>query len=554
MTSEEKIPLFSRKASGLVRELSTAKAFAYNLMTGCYGWNPSYAITFIGTYGASALILGWSLWTWMWLLAIPFLTLYGVCFVWLCSSIPRSGGDYIYSSRIMTPYLGWIESFGLVFGCWAVVGANIWETVNSVHGLAKVNALLFPGTAWEWWANLLNDPMNFFYIGLPFFAATVLLYFQPPRRLYSLITVLVAISVVVLPVFLLGVVGVTPESFAANFSKFTGQDVATLMANAQEGGFVVGQPSGFEGPSLFMLWVWILLLFLGYTWTTYMAGELKGNIARNVSLSILITIIANFLWTAVMPVIYMKAIGYDFAAAWGWMSFNAKDSLPLGNMALTHVIAIIARPDLWYVFTFGSIFFSILPPLLVSFLFGYMPTRVIFAWSMDRMAPAAMTKVGKRSGQPTYTIILTIFWGFLFFWWTVTGTSPLATLWFFTLAMAPTWIFPGLNCLLLPYRRPELYKRSAWKYNIGRAPVVAVVGLITLAVFGYVHVGAYAYPILKEILALKPEFVYTYAATTGIVAAIGLFIAGTVYYLLVRWIQRRRGVDMELIYKSVPPE
>jgi len=454
----------------------------------------------------------------------------------------------------MSPYLGWIESFSLVVACWSIAAAVVWQSVTAIAQVVSINALLAPGSAWTWWASFFSNSVNFALVGVLEVAVLILFISSPPRKVYWMILVIAVLAVVALPVFPLAMIGVTPEGFAVNFSKIAGQDVGTLLSNAETAGFELGQQSGLQAPNMFLLWTWILLLFSGYTWTAYMAGELKGNIARNVAWSIGLSLLGNMLWCGMLPVLFMKTIGYDFAAAWGWMSFNAPSSLPGGTLALAQVIAIIARPELSPLFTFASIFFAIMPPFLTGVLFTYMPTRIVFAWSMDRLAPAAMTKIGKRTGQPTYTLVLAAIALLIFFAWTVMGVSPLNTAWFGALVLAPSWIFPGLNCLLLPYRRPELYKRAAWKYNIGRVPLCAIFGLISAAVFGAVMVGAYFYPILIRLLMTPSTLVYEYAVSSGIIPTIAAFIAGTIYYVAVRWIQRRRGIDLSLIYKSVPPE
>ena len=101
---------FARKASGIVRGLSMLDAFGVGLMN--QGITPS--IWTMITWGLGTYLTGNLLWA-----CIISLVLVGFGFplVWgiLSGSMPRSGGEYIYNSRIIHPIVGIAESFGNAF-------------------------------------------------------------------------------------------------------------------------------------------------------------------------------------------------------------------------------------------------------------------------------------------------------------------------------------------------------------------------------------------------------------------------------------------------------
>ncbi len=106
--AEEKT--FARKASGLVRGLSLLDAFGVGFMN--QGLTPSMWVMIslgLGVYAGGNLILA----------TIISAVLCGIGFslVWgiLGGSMPRSGGEYIYNSRILHPLVGIAESFGNAF-------------------------------------------------------------------------------------------------------------------------------------------------------------------------------------------------------------------------------------------------------------------------------------------------------------------------------------------------------------------------------------------------------------------------------------------------------
>src|SRR5512141_2417329 len=101
---------FARKASGLVRGLSFLDAFGVGFMN--QGLTPSMWVMIslgLGVYTGGNLIIA--------TLLSAVLCGVGFSLVWgiLGGSMPRSGGEYIYNSRIIHPLIGIAESFGNAF-------------------------------------------------------------------------------------------------------------------------------------------------------------------------------------------------------------------------------------------------------------------------------------------------------------------------------------------------------------------------------------------------------------------------------------------------------
>lgn len=84
--------IFTRKASGLVRVMSPYSAFVYNILTmglifpWTYLWAP-------GALPGGNLFWGIILAT---IIEIPI----AFAYVWLSTALPRSGGDYVFQSRV----------------------------------------------------------------------------------------------------------------------------------------------------------------------------------------------------------------------------------------------------------------------------------------------------------------------------------------------------------------------------------------------------------------------------------------------------------------------
>src|SRR6267142_6947483 len=133
--------LFTRQSSGLVREVSVLNALFFN--TAAFigvgvGWYPTfYSLAFVAigtagaftTYGIAAILIG---------LACVLLSL---IFASLTSVMPRSGGDYVFTSRIVPrigPFLGWLESWTLAFASIAIIAFEVPIVVRNLQVTGRI--------------------------------------------------------------------------------------------------------------------------------------------------------------------------------------------------------------------------------------------------------------------------------------------------------------------------------------------------------------------------------------------------------------------------------
>ena len=109
--------VFARKASGMTRVVSPWTALAYSFVAPNITQASFYLLWAVTLYPGAQMQ-----WAIMFMLTlIPFAAIY----VYFSSSMPRSGGEYIYISRVLTPFLGFIASWTLT-----IVGLN-WQGNNT---------------------------------------------------------------------------------------------------------------------------------------------------------------------------------------------------------------------------------------------------------------------------------------------------------------------------------------------------------------------------------------------------------------------------------------
>ncbi|HYM83656.1 MAG TPA: amino acid permease, partial [Candidatus Dormibacteraeota bacterium] len=165
--------LFTRQSSGLVREVSVTNALFFN---------------------TSAFIVG--------LLCV----LLAVIFASLTTVMPRSGGDYVFSSRIVPrvgPLLGWLESWGLVFASIALLQ---FETVQTLRSTQVEGRIIGIGTNIDFFNNAngwFTDGSSGDVTGVPGLLAALVVFafvgwvvLQPTRTFHKIVTYLTVLGIV----------------------------------------------------------------------------------------------------------------------------------------------------------------------------------------------------------------------------------------------------------------------------------------------------------------------------------------------------------------------
>ncbi|MCR6691867.1 MAG: APC family permease, partial [archaeon YNP-LCB-003-016] len=92
--------VFLRKATGLVREASLFDVLSLFVMWG----GPTMGVYYLATWGLWCAPLGD--WYIALLISSIFLVGAGLCWAFMATTMPRSGGDYVFTSRIIHPGVG----------------------------------------------------------------------------------------------------------------------------------------------------------------------------------------------------------------------------------------------------------------------------------------------------------------------------------------------------------------------------------------------------------------------------------------------------------------
>ena len=528
---------FARKASGLTRGLSMYDAFGMGLINIL----PLYAIWFmfmagLGIFAHANLFIA---------VAITAVTL-GIAspIVWgvMAGSMPRSGGDYVYNSRIIHPIVGMAASFGMVLGqmYWNIYMAT-WITDFFLVPLGQFMG--WPGLvtfAETKWATFLFSVLLFATaFCIVAFGMSIFRKIQRPIVVITLITT----TACFIPLLL-----VSKATFAANWNaaaaKYDSLDYASFVKAVE-----AASGAAFTGG-----WTWhdtigaftatFMLVVYSYI-IAYVGGEIKrpdksimgaNFLGGGVTVALAFLFLfgayhaaeSRFLISAAFNEFNGGVEGYNLPWSSGVMGlvFTASgfNRVVGAAMALTWLLSTVA-------------IFAV----ILTFV-----QRVIFAWGMDRMGPKWFTDISPRYATPMkgflfVTIVSAAFSGAYILWL----QSALAGLVAAGMMTVSVFLTTAISAIIFPFRKRV---KSIWdsspfsNWKLLGVPVITIAGVVYLV---YILILLYFAFVAPETRDLTGKNLFVFAA---------IWALGVVWYFFWRHRSLQHHIDVSMTFEELPPE
>jgi amino acid transporter len=558
--------LFVRQSSGLVREVSVMNALFFNTAAfiggGVGGYPAFYALAFLPV----GLAGGISTYAWASIIVGGFCVVLGLIFASLTSVMPRSGGDYVFTSRFIPkagPFIGWLESFTLVFASLAIIAFEVNLTLRNLQMSGRIigigTGVSFFNKANSWFASggvITGWPG--FLGGLIVLALIFWVVIQPTRRLHRIVTGLAALALLsAVVMFIFGVAFLHQSSFESNLPKYTGTTLAQIHKAAVDNG-IAGHGVDFH-PSIFAFFMTLVLFnYIGFQYSAYIAGEVRGNVKRSILLAVLGALVIAVLMNSFYNDIISKRLGFETQLGWGWMFwFGDPKVLPLGQPNFMPLMGAISSPHLWPIWLFVS-FGSMLFPFLLCPVYLNFISRISLAWSLDRQVPEWFGRVNERLRAPINAILTGLGVCVLLVAasdfplvpksLTALGDGKLnlaGTAWFSILLALLTWVMPGVNAIVSRFSRPDLVRSAPWSAWL---PLFGVIWLVFAG-------GVYWFAGIKAVIDSFHNFGgLSYLNAQGVTLALVIYGLGIVIYAVQSVRNRVKGIDMAMLYREIPPD
>lgn len=526
---------YARRATGLVREVSPFSTFVFNM-----AGQPTSIFLAVSIFFTLGLFPGGSIWLGL-AMALVAALIICVCYGLFTSAIPRSGGDYVLVGRVTHPVIGLISSFFWTSGVILSIAfvALAFVTVALGPSLTAVGLVSGDGSLVSAGEDLATSKGWQFGIGTAVILFSAILLGGGWRWTTRIMNGLWAVTMLGLATVFLVLLFKSQDGFVNTFNQFaqttTGEPDTynSIIATARQEG--VDTNPAFSIDNFWPTWAAICSLSL-YSWLSiYISGEVKrARDTTQVKMMSLATIVHIGL-AVVFALVFFDKFGHDF-----FVAINSIES-PLGAPPYYTFLTSIAgdsTPLAWWLF----ITFAVAYPLLIIPNIT-IAVRTFFAWALDGLLPSRFARVSSRTHAPNYAIGLTVVLSILVLWWAVSNEEG-----FFevlieaVLLQLVTMILLGIAAVLLPYRRPEVWRSSATTRSFLGVPVVALAGALVAVVlaglfFVYMH-----YP---DLGIDKGHFFRDCAIIFG-AALLTFFVARTA--------RRRQGVDVDKLAAEIPPE
>jgi len=514
---------------------------------------------------------GISEYAWAAIIAGIFCTILALIFASLTSVMPRSGGDYVFTSRIVHPFLGWLESWSLVIASILIIAFEVPLVLRNLQITARIIGIGAGGHFFKNANSWFTDSTGGI-TGSPGFIGSLVVLLVigavcvlPTRTFHRVVTALAAFGVAgFITMFIFGLAATSRSTFEHNLPQYTGGVTAAKIAASGKADFLAGTSHHFLSDLFsttvfpFMLSI-LLFQFIGFQYSAYIAGEVRGNVRRGVTIALLgalaIGVLANSLYVDAIS----NHLGFGTNVSWGasYWGFNSHlSALPMGQPNSMPLLAAVANHGLWPIWMLislaGTVFPFLLCPVYINFI-----SRMQLAWSLDRQIPEWFGRVNERLRAPLNAIIATLGLTavFLFFqsynalphFLATTGNklNLAGTAWFAIVMALLTWTLPGVNALLVRFRRPDLVRNAPF------SRALPWLGLAWLAFPVWIYIFAVGKPIEKS---LEGAGRLHYLETNGILDALLFFAIGLVIYIVMRLRARSAGVDTKMLFTELPPD
>jgi APA family basic amino acid/polyamine antiporter len=528
--------LYARKSSGLVRTIGIFGAMVFGVH--CISLSSSGLITFSWVAGVwpGSSIIG------VLTVAMFFCLFHAYTYSVIGATMPRSAADYTLASRTLSAPLAFAASWTLVIFSAMVAGSLIaWIPKTAFPVLFHTMGIVMNNPGFVSFGDWSGTAPGIALIGTICTLIVFVLMILPTRTILRVLEVgfFLGILAWIIIYFQLGTAA--KDAFPAAWDKFMGAgSYAARIQLAKDNGMVTNPNVAIMTLAGLIMGFWI---FYGYYIPTFFAGEVKQ--AENTLLagswaSLLVTwaifVVGALLLQRLLPLewiaaeSYLSNAGVTSANPMPWITFYAAILKP--NLILLWIVAFA-----WFytLINLGQTYF-------------FYCSRIIFAWSFDRLVPEKVCYIHPTLRSPIIAIAI------------ITAIAELGVLdasgllWKgsvigaqlnFVFYAACTMLVPVLAVTIMPFTKPDLFENASAfvKRRIGKVPVITIVGGITMCYLLWMIIASFLYPAVGGLIGIP---------VLGIL--FGLIITGfAVFYIARAYRLKNEGIDINWTFQSVPP-
>ena len=529
--------IFLRKASGLIRTAGLADTFIYNL-----------GVVSIGLGVGSMLYYGPAFYPqgdliWGCVIAGVAMAMISFGFITWTITLPRSGGIYVFASRILPPSIALtmslVEITAWLFYC--AIAAYWMVTLALAPMFAALN-LLTGNETFLTISQTMLQPWATFLIGAVILCLSqVVLSFG--MRFYLTLNkwvFILAMASTVLMILTLAMA--TREQFVTNLNALVGPSLGVsdvynaIIASGKEKGW--GE-AGFDLWQTVLVSNWPFLPLIGAAFSIAIGGEIK-SVGKSQSVGMLGAVLcATVAWIITVWLAY-RVFGFEFlgTAVYNVLTANGGLTTPT-DPAVALLTGILTKSPLITVLTSLGLALWMWMWIPAMHTFG---VRAIVAWAFDRVAPAPIGRISETYHTPIVAITVTTIVNLIFM------ALFVFTPWFSRIvilieAAVLAWSVVLGAGIFFPYLRPQIYEKSP----IANKTVFGLPLMSVACFLGFIAAQFYFWTLYFDPNAAGHD-------PTQVMIVAGVFVLGFAFYYIMKMIKRSQGIDVTLAFKEIPIE
>jgi amino acid transporter len=537
MSEKEGAPsIFLREATGLVRDLD-----ALDVLIIVFSAINLGGILTSGIFEAPYLFPGSNMVA-IWFIGLLPAVGYLLVYLTLGLLMPRSGGDYVFVSRVLGPAFGfvwvWIALLYQTTGIGGFAFSLSWSGLSTT--LAVLGVIFKSNTFLELSKTVSTIPVGPI-LSTGFIILAFLITVFGTRVYRKTMKILFIVSTLGLLICLGSLLVSNNSIFSSNLKAYLpeGVDYSTIIKLAKQNGY---SPVG----DVFVqnLMAGLAIAWVSYTgfWNmVYVGGEVR-NFRKTLPTIMLFSLFGTALFSAFTSFLAQNTFGYDFIGAFQYLYFNAPSYYPLSipPTGLFLLVSIVQNP-IFVLFVSISLMiwnFMFLPIYFLIY------SRAFFAVAFDRLFPSKLAEVNERFNSPINALIVTALvievYNLAYWVW-----GPMAAMVNFSIAFPIAFALTGLSAVLLPFLKKSYFDQlpSSLKTKILGIPLVSIAGA-WMMVFSLILASAAAF-------SLPGAF---YGIGIAVILTISAYTSGFLIYYFIKWYRAREGIDITLAFKEIPPE
>ena len=546
--------LFVRKATGMVRSWSVFDAFIYaffsiNLVTlGFYSFSQMY-------YFSGGMIPAL-------IVSAVFIIFEVIVYASLITVMPRSGGDYVWQTRVFGGGIGFILSltgWWFTLWLWTPIYGDMLRQIVITPLLGAIGAQQLavwfagPGTAL-----FVCSLLTLVFVG---FVIAVGMKTYARIQKYSFYAGMLGLAIVIVLLF----TG-SPDAFKtgldSNSAAYFGTQQLQLYDATVVEGIAAFASTPMTGGSFYLILLtlpYLVFFNLWPNWGATLYGEVRGatDYKRNFSgmaWALVVTTLLGILFFLGVN----KAIGWDYyvqsnAAWWNYAWGYTTDVPPLPvwpnpamlavfltNNRLVQIVVLLLMSTWWFGWA-GTLFLS--------------STRVIFAAAFDRLLPESAAELNKN-GTPVnamlYMVVPAILVSALYAYdvagfksITLAATQGIAIMYFGT----------AIAAIILPFKKKELFEASPIaQMKVAGIPLITIAGTIFGGFLLFLLVEWFFDPWLNPAYAPAGLYGISLANTNSIIFLLVCYGSAAALYYGFKSYRKKGGIDMDKVQTEIPVE